>query len=396
MYFKEKRIKFLHIKNIIFTIIGIFNVFVCGYYIVSEFTYYRDDPSTALHAVSMASSIVLTTIGIFLLIAAAISRSWIGSATFYSSYFEGDLDGYVTYNDLAEVTGKSVKKIKHQLRLFRRLYMRNFDLKKKNDMEIVELYSKKSLCECRSCGANIEKRIFFTGTCPYCKSSDLSSKVLTDDRFYSISNDFKSGMKKPEHYTSRNLIAKKVIFIILLVIAAAFSVIALIMMIDEIRLYFDHDYQRELLLSPENHLHSYELIKADILNIIIFDAVIILVLMPIAFLLLRKSIGAVAAGICADFFAKSRKPFVKAKNLPDFGMISDSQKKLKNVRFAIRRGYLVKCTLEMHNGELMAALAKKIVKDQCPYCAAPIVGAVDENYKCGYCGNLIMGVIEKK
>ena len=38
---------------------------------------------------------------------------------------------------------------------------------------------------------------------------------------------------------------------------------------------------------------------------------------------------------------------------------------------------------------------KKIVKDKCPSCSGPIVGAVDENYVCNYCGKQIMGVVEK-
>ena len=52
----------------------------------------------------------------------------------------------------------------------------------------------------------------------------------------------------------------------------------------------------------------------------------------------------------------------------------------------------------MHKIQVKAELPepKKIVKDQCPSCGAPIVGAVDENYKCSYCGNTIIGVIEKK
>jgi DNA-directed RNA polymerase subunit RPC12/RpoP len=43
----------------------------------------------------------------------------------------------------------------------------------------------------------------------------------------------------------------------------------------------------------------------------------------------------------------------------------------------------------------MVALAKQIVKDRCINCGAPIVGAVDEHYKCNYCRNMIMGVIKK-
>ena len=93
MYLKEKNVRLLRIKNIIFTFIGVFSVFVCGFYIISEFTYYRDNPYLAWHAKSMASSIAWVIIGAILLIEALISRNLIGKATFYSGYFEGSLDG---------------------------------------------------------------------------------------------------------------------------------------------------------------------------------------------------------------------------------------------------------------------------------------------------------------
>ena len=48
------------------------------------------------------------------------------------------------------------------------------------------------------------------------------------------------------------------------------------------------------------------------------------------------------------------------------------------------------------NGVLLIALAKKTVKDRCLSCGAPLTGVVDENSKCSYCGNLIMGVLEKR
>ena len=52
--------------------------------------------------------------------------------------------------------------------------------------------------------------------------------------------------------------------------------------------------------------------------------------------------------------------------------------------------------LDVHDGELMVALAKKTVKDRCLSCGAPLTGVTDENSRCSYCGNLIMGVLEKK
>ena len=62
----------------------------------------------------------------------------------------------------------------------------------------------------------------------------------------------------------------------------------------------------------------------------------------------------------------------------------------------IKEGYLRGCTPEKHGGTLRIALAKQIVKDRCPGCGAPIVGAITENHSCRYCGRLIFGVIRKK
>lgn len=399
MYLKEKTIRLLRVKNIIFTMIGVFGVLVFGYYIVSEFTYYRNDLDTAWHAKSMASSIVGSCICAILLLEAAISRNLIGKATFYSSYFEGDLDGYVKCSDLAKVVGKSEKKITTQLYLFRNLYMKKFELKDRDGRKIVALYSKKCLCECRNCGANIEKRIYFTGVCPYCGSSDLFAKVLTDDRFYSISNNLKYGVKRPVFYTSKNLNARKAGVIILFALSAVIALIALMMTLSEIPHYFNEEYQREILFSPENHLYSYELIKADILDGIVFGITLFLIFTPLAFRGIRQSISANVAAIYAKFFSESKTAFIDAENLPDMGSISSGasgKKKLKGARNAIRSNYLVNCTLEVHDDRLMVALAKKIVKDQCPSCGAPIAGAANENYVCQYCGRVIMEVIEKK
>lgn len=395
MYLKEKNVRLLRVKNIIFTIIGVVSVFMCGFYIVSEFTYYRDNPYLAWHAKSMASSIIWVAIGAILLIEAIISRNLIGKATFYSGYFEGSLDGWVKCSDLAQVVGKKEEKVKRQLSFFRKIYMKKFEMAEKDGETVAELYSKKSLCECRNCGANMEKRIFFTGSCPYCKSSDLFAKVLTDNRFYSISNDIKIGEKKPAFYTGKYHMIKKIAVIVLTAIFAFLAMIGLMMALSEFPHYFDLEYQKEILLSPESHLRSYELIQADILDSVLFATLMFLIFLPLVIGGIRGIISIVTSDICACFFSKSKKPFIDAKKLPDIGIISDGKMKLKCMRRAIHRGDLVNCTLEVHDGRLMAVLAKKIVKDRCQSCGSPIVGAVDENYVCKSCGRLIMGVVEK-
>lgn len=147
MYINKKYRNFLITVNIIFIIFSVFNLIISVPYIVSKFVYYKDDINTALQAKSMASSIKFTIISIILLII--------------------------------------VYKIKNKT--------------------VIELNSKKCLCICKSCDTQIEAKEYFTGICPYCNSSDLNAKVISGNRFYSISNDFKNGINNSNHYTCKNI-----------------------------------------------------------------------------------------------------------------------------------------------------------------------------------------------
>ena len=82
--------------------------------------------------------------------------------------------------------------------------------------------------------------------------------------------------------------------------------------------------------------------------------------------------------------------------MPDVKNNKNQKGALHAVRGALRRRYLLNCTMEMHGGALQMALAKTIVKDKCPSCNGPIVGAVDEHYRCKYCDQIIMKVVKKK
>lgn len=397
MYLREKKILLLRIRNVLLSIFCVVELLGRGFYVISEFVYYRDDPESAWGAVDMKSSLIMLPIVTVLLILVGISRSRIGNAVFYSSCFEGDLDGYLHYADLAAVTGKTLRQVRRELRFCRRHYMQRFEIKPQPDgTEIIELYSKKALCECKSCGAHIEKRVFFTGTCPYCDSSDLTARVLTGDRFYSISNTVQEGTNNPSYYKAKLLTAKKALFAVLFVLGAFLALIGLLMSLTEIPHLFDMEYQKQMLFDATNHLNSYELIRAHILDGIIFAATLFVVFTPLAVLRFRKMTRLAAAEKCAVFFSRYRVPYVQVDAIPNIGTLESSSGRMKKIRGAIRHGYLKNCTFEMHGGKLTAALAKKIVKDQCPGCGAPLTGAVDENCVCSYCGKEIMGVIVKK
>ena len=393
MYIKENILKILKIKNILFVIFSVFNLFTCISYIISEFVYYRDDIDTALNAVSMETCINLTIISTILLIIVFISRKKIYLANFCSSYFEGDLDGYVDYESLAQVTGMSFEKIRREIKILHIYLMKNFEIESIAGKEKIVLSSKTSLCTCNHCGAEIQKRLFFTGECPYCGGSDLHAKIFTENSFFDISNNINEGINNPNYYTTKNIIAKRALFIALLVINLTFLIIIFLMTTSDISHYFDKAYQKEILLSPDSHLRSYELIKGDILDSIVYDLVFLIIFTPLAILRIKKIICINTAKNCSMFFSKCSKPFIDVRKIPNS---ENSRVYLKRIRSSIKRHYLTNCTLEMHDNSLKIALAKKVVKDQCPTCGAPITGAVYEDYICKYCNNKIKEVVIKK
>ena len=396
MYLKEKFIKILKIKNVLIAIFAGFCLICFGLYIVHMLVYYRDDLRTAMSAVDMDLSIRMMIIATILFIFMLLSRKMIGDSIFFSSYFESDLDGIIPLDDLAEVTGRSKAVLRLELTIYRVLYMKSYNITGKGQEEAVELSSRTISCQCRNCGAPIEKSIYFTGKCEYCGSSDLFAGIIAGDRYYSITQDAKAGVQKPDYYSAKHMGGRTALFFILLVLGLTFLMIFCLYDIDLIRQYNDKEYLKELLLTNKSPYSSYKLIKADIMSNIIFASGTIAVLLPAVLNRFRRIRYLSAAGNCANFFSKIAVPFIKVVDIPGLNEFSGRRRKLRSVRGAIRVGYLKNCTLEVHDKELQVALAKKIVKDQCPGCGAPITGAADLNYRCTYCGKLIMNVLVKK
>lgn len=396
MYLREKRIKVLKLKNVVFTVLGIFLVAVSVYVMVSLISHYHDNLKTVLEARATPESIVMAAIGVVLLLAAGLSRRLIEDANFYSGYFEGDLSGYIQYRDLADVTGKSAGKVRRQLHFFRKVYMKGYELKKADHTEQVVLSSKICICECRHCGAQIEKRIYFTGICPYCGNSDLSARVLTDNRFYSILSRVSEGVKKPEFYSIQVIAVKEKLFQMYLYLGLLAIAIGMIICLGNVADYNNQEYLTEVLLSGKSPYSSFALIKAEIMDMIIWGAVLALAFIPVVFDRSKKIRYITVADNCSQYFARCKTPFVDAENLPVMTKKSNPKIALQSFRGALRKRYLLNCSFEKHEDALKVALARKIVKDQCPSCGGAIVGAVDEHYQCRYCGNIIMDVVRKK
>ena len=159
MYLKEKLIKVLKVKNVLFNIFAVFCIASSAAVLISLFAHYSDDLETFKSARALPECINAISVGIILLIISGFSRRSIGDASFYSGYFETDLDGFVKYSDLAEIMGKNKHLIKFQLYYFRKIYMKGFTVRLANNSDSVELESKKYTCECTHCGANIAKSV---------------------------------------------------------------------------------------------------------------------------------------------------------------------------------------------------------------------------------------------
>lgn len=390
MYLHERRMKILNVQNIILYIVGGFLCTAAMFVLLANYIRYADDIELFHRARSTGESVVGLIFGVVALFVAFVSKWLMSEARFYSGYFEMDLDGYISYESLCEVTGKSIVYTKILLSILRVLYMKGFSFENHNKQYQIVLDSKVCICICRSCGAAIEKRIYFTGICPYCNSSDLNAKVLSNQRFYTISTHMSQGSGDPNFYMGKHIHGKRVAYIWALVICASLSVINFIYSMDRLNVRNDRDYLRKELYSRGHG--NYELIKKDLMDDFVFGFMFFLAFAVLTAFMISKMVRINTATNSAFLFSRQKKPFV---NREELNKKLKYKKPFRRLRKAQKVGYLVKCTFERHDNKMMVALAKQVVKDRCPSCAAPITDAVYEDYVCKYCGNTILGVVEK-
>ena len=375
---------------------GLLQCVVSLYALISTIVYYFDRLETIVGSPAIVDSVCGLVLATVLLLATGVAFRFISDARFYSSYFEHDLDGKIEYSELSQITGNSEAFVSFELSLFRSSIMKNYEIKNVGSKKHIELNSKKYTCQCQSCGAAIEKSDYFVGECSYCGSSDLFAKVITDDRFYLITRDDTNNHGVSKSYVKGGLGVRKVLYFSMMVLSVVLMGINLLYTYSCITRYNDEDYLIEVLFTPGNHLNSFELIKADLMDSMIFGIFIVLGLIPVFVIAVNKLRRCFTAQTCSDFLAKVKRPFVKISTLPQLNFCISTERKMKLVKSSICNGYLTNCTFEKHNDDVMVALSKKVVKDRCPSCGAPITGAVDEHYQCRYCGNLIMDVVVKK
>jgi hypothetical protein len=245
----------------------------------------------------------------------------------------------------------------------------------------------------------MEKRVYFEGRCPYCGSSDLTAQVVSGQRLYFINDNTNRKPNNPAYYEGSSLQAKRIGYAVGFGIELFFFLIFLIVFLTMVNNYNNEPYFRDML---GRGITSYSLFQSELLNAIILFAFALAAIVVTAPITVVRMITIESSQRYARDFARFPRPFLtlqdldriqKAKN-PDSGVTPEAQ--YKHIVGAVKEGYLRGCSPEKHGGVLRIALAKQIVKDRCPGCGAPIVGAVTESYCCRYCGRWITGVIRKK
>ncbi len=363
MYLKNGLIEFLKVKNVILLILGVTFTSISFSLMTQLVVGLHGDFLSIIRAGSLIAAFVFFVFGVSMIVYSRISR---------------------------------------MMRWLRPLYMQNFRVIKTVNYrypEIIELYSKTVTCSCRSCGGWMEKRVYFEGRCPYCGSSDLTAQVVSGQRVYFINDNTTRKPYNPAYYEGSPLQSKRIGYAVGFGVELFFFLIFLIIFLTMVNNYNNEPYFRDMF---SNSMTSFSLFQSGLLNAIIFFAfalAAIVLTVPITFS--RMSNIEHSQSLARDF-AQWQKPFISLQEFDRMQREKYSystippEKRYKNIVEAIKEGYLRGCTPEMHGGVLRIALAKQIVKDRCPGCGAPIVGAVTENYSCRYCGRVITGVIRKQ
>lgn len=105
----------------------------------------------------------------------------------------------------------------------------------------------------------------------------------------------------------------------------------------------------------------------------------------------RKTIGNIY--FLSRYFEGSLDDKVKFSEIAKVTNIKEKKIKSMVKRF-LRKNIMKNYTIDEYNNEII--LFSKKYQCECKNCGASIVGAIDEVYKCSYCGRKIFNVIEKK
>ena len=108
MYLKNGLIEFLKVKNVILLILGVTFTSISFSLMTQLVVGLHGDFLSIIRAGSLIAAFVFFVFGVSMIVYSRISRMMINEAVFFSGYFEGDLNGYVDFAELAEVAETAV------------------------------------------------------------------------------------------------------------------------------------------------------------------------------------------------------------------------------------------------------------------------------------------------
>lgn len=173
-YVNESRLNSRKITSTIILVIGIIGFVFWGFILLAALMYM--ELQFLLIALFVAS---ITALHAAMIIIAILIKRQNDMVYLYARYFEGDIDGYIYLGDMVNVVRKDEFTIYNELsRLQRKRILGNFFIRNFNGRKQIVLESKIIKCQCKNCGAIIDKRVYFAGICPYCQSSDIYAELM--------------------------------------------------------------------------------------------------------------------------------------------------------------------------------------------------------------------------
>ena len=313
MYTRNVLIKILKVKNMILYILGIIVIMGTLYVNVSDMVY------EIFSTENLLFTGILLLVGLVCVVLGVLSNCWIGDANMYSAYFEGDLDGRISMNDMARLMGMSVAVAKLKLRVFRHVYMKGFCFEKYGNNTYIVLGSRKIVCQCKECGGEMEKSEHFTNKCGYCGGLDISTKVLCGDGFYCIENDIGKGYGNPEFYQMPKLRRKWIWAMVIWGIGAIFVLISIMGFADNFSHYLKDRSNKDVLDTA-----------------VVFATICIGFSIPVINGIKRMEYVRVAL-ISSEYFAKRKTPYVKLSSIPFIKSGINKSRRVQVLRRTVRK-----------------------------------------------------------
>ena len=404
MYLLESKIRKMQSRSKALLVWGwISSLFWSGgmiFSIVSEKSTSRRKDDFLIYLFVIFFFLFFSLLGFLKLFLSVRIRNQIKKARFINAYFENDLDGNIRSGELAAVMGEDARKAGRELLLLRRKCMTGFTVQTVGNEVLVELESKKVKCQCKNCGAVIDKKIYFAGTCPYCGSLDIFAQVITDNKVYSIQHVQKEPEPKEGTVAGANETTPSYFYITGYSDASSER----------------HEFSRMA-------LHGFAVFFLLILmGLALIDVIegkekpslllgFFLIMMPFIYNVYvhhKNVLYIVAARRFSNNAANAPKPMMAPSGLivenirkmitshsSNKKQMTDEQK-VSIFREMQKRGYLRHCSLMFMENKFVIGLAREIKKDTCPMCGAALIGTLSDHPTCKYCGYEINDAVQVK